>query len=76
MFGDFFSRDISKIYDCSSSERSGKKKRINVATTGKTIPIKNHILGFLPIRFASLEVIIGMLSMQIIPRLINNAAPI
>jgi hypothetical protein len=61
----------------SFSERSGKKNNINVEITGKTNPITNHILGSRPKRFANRDVIIGMLSMNMIPMLMNNnAAPI
>jgi len=50
--------------------------RMNVEITGNKIPITNHILGSLPIRKASLEVIIGILNKKSIPILKNNAAPI
>lgn len=64
------------IITYSFSERSGKKNNINVEITGNTNPIKNHILGLRPKRFAKRDVMIGMLSMNMIPILINNAAPI
>ncbi len=58
------------------SDKSGNRKRINVAITGSSNPITNQSLGFLPNRFAILEVIIGILNKKSIPMLINNTAPI
>jgi hypothetical protein len=58
------------------SDLSGKKKRINVAITGNTIPIKNQILGSRPIRFANLDVMMGMQNKTMSPMPINVAAPI
>ncbi len=57
------------------SERSGSKKRMKVAITGKHKPKKNQMIGFLPMRFASRAVIIGMLNKNKIPRLTKRTAP-
>ena len=59
-----------------SSDKSGRNKTIKVAITGNKIPITNQILGFLPIRLANFEVIIGTLSKNVSPKLIIITAPI
>jgi len=49
---------------------------MKVAITGSSKPIKNHNLGFLPTRFAMLDVMSGILNKNSIPILINTTAPI
>lgn len=46
------------------------------AITGNINPIKNHFVGFRPIRLAKKAVIKGILSNAVIPIMIKNAAPI
>lgn len=62
-------------YD-SFSERSGKKNKINDAITGSINPIKNHLIGFRPMRLANDAVINGILNKAVTPNMIKNAAPI
>ncbi len=49
---------------------------MKVEITGSSSPITNHSFGFLPIRFAIREVIIGMLNKNNIPILKKITAPI
>jgi len=59
-----------------SGDLSGRKNKINVPINGNTKPITNHSLLFLPIRFASFDVISGMLNNIKTPKLKNSTAPI
>ncbi|MEI6487656.1 MAG: hypothetical protein WCP52_01770 [Bacteroidota bacterium] len=74
--GILYSENVSGLAGVSSSDKSGNKNKIKVATTGITNETQNQTLGFRPSRFAIFAVMMGMLSRNSNPILINNTAPI
>lgn len=69
-------RRTKEYYFFSFSDKSGRKNKITEAIPGKTNPIKNQILGFLPILLEKKYVMTGSIRRTESPKHINIAAPI